>query len=57
MKQKNGTTRSDAREPVSPSPRRRFRLERLEERLAPKKKGGQGGAPLSDSTATSPVSY
>jgi len=29
-------------EPQAPAPRKRFRIEKIEERIAPKKGGGQG---------------
>ncbi len=53
MESKNERTPSQQPQPAEqpPTPRKRFRIEKLEERIAPKKKGGgsQGGGSLETS--------
>jgi hypothetical protein len=51
MKKGVSTRHAEPRIASSP-PRKRFRLARLEERIAPKKKGGGTGAPLSDTNSS-----
>jgi hypothetical protein len=41
MKPKNDRSQPDPRSAAAPAPRKRFRIETLEERIAPKK-GGKG---------------
>ncbi len=59
MRLKNDLVRSGPSTPAVPrAPRKRFRVEKLEERIAPKKKGGGSGTTTGvPATSYSTMSY